>query len=121
MSSVDVASLSLESFLNALDSVSGAMVSVSTVIDWGRPKSQGRRICGIVKGGMSNAPVGVKTYVSEIPDYPEFHNNEGNIKSTSGNWYLYSKGRALGLSHREAGCLCILGAEKYHSRLVSSF
>jgi hypothetical protein len=72
-------------------------------IDWGRPRSQGKRSGGMVKGSMSAALRGVKiyrgfNYFINLPDYEQIKPDIKFIHSP----YRYKKARDYGLDHEIA-------------------
>lgn len=70
--------------------------------NWGNTKrGQGRRHGGMVRGAMSDAPRGVKTYHRFLPNLPESEREELTTFERLG-LLRYAQARTLGLNHIQA-------------------
>jgi hypothetical protein len=74
-------------------------------VDWGpRQRGQGKRVGGgMIVGGMSDAPRGIKTYSNLLGSVPEYKENPGEFRGFSQfDKIQYLKAREYGLNHNQA-------------------
>lgn len=88
-----------------IDSFNCDIPTIKTVIDWGAKKrGQGKRIGNTIMGGMSAAPVGLKTYYGV--DLSKYSNDfNGNMEWANGDGSRrtrYYKAREFGCNEIES-------------------
>jgi hypothetical protein len=97
----------LQSYIMGLDSSFSPSFRTE---DWGRlSRGQGKRVGGMVMGGMSSAPTGKKTYIDDRwKDFPELSSDEkaelSSLVQGNDNYLTsaYYKARTAGLNHDQA-------------------
>ena len=74
------------------------------VVDWGsKQRGQGKRVGNMVKGGMSDAPTGVKKYPNVFGNLPDYNDIKNDLMLL--DWWqegIYMKCRSYGMNHNES-------------------
>lgn len=98
--------MSREEFESALKNADTNQFKSQMVQDWGSGRGQGRRSGGQIKGSMSDAPKGRKTYTTldkeKLGITSQQVNEIGILDDQYGTKERYLQGRAIGLNHDQA-------------------
>lgn len=94
--------MSQEELANHINSQKGNSLSHSWEEDWGNTmRGQGKRVKGMVRGGMASVPQGKKTYTSIIGKLEGEERREAGLLETH-EQHAYVKAREAGIPHEHA-------------------
>ena len=98
---LDPSDFSEKKFWEKIDASSGNKYAKSNVVDWGpRKRGQGRRFGTMIRGAMSDAPVGNKQYVDVLGNAPlnaKQKEEADNIRDTYQK-FMFAKALEAGFS-----------------------
>lgn len=90
-------------FKRKVSSADHKIFSDIEIIDWGSRRGQGKRVGKIVKGAMSDAPQGKKTYIRIFAKLPDYNKHKIELEGMPLHETIpYLKARAAGFDHDTA-------------------
>jgi hypothetical protein len=120
--SVDIAKLSDSEIESSINDANPDIFKGTVEVDWGSSRGQGKRSGGMVKGSMSDAPKGKKTYIDKYQKLKLNSEDESEIKLSvdagDNDEKLYLKARSAGFSHKVAMLTSITDADMARNNLT---